>query len=91
MFMVYDDIEYQKNSKSGIVSSDSHESRELSIIHHKHEDGEYKDAWCAIKDGFQEQEHQVGRSQRTLLCSVSEKNCFVIQEVKDFFCFYLIL
>ena len=73
MFMVYDDIEYQKNSKSGIVSSDSHESRELSIIHHKHEDGEHEDAWCAIKDGFEQQEHQVKGCQRFLICPVPWK------------------
>ena len=50
--MVYDDIEYQQNSKCGIVSSESHGSGKLSIIHHKHETGEYEDPGCAVKDGF---------------------------------------
>ena len=68
--MVYDDIEYQQNSKCGIVSSESHGSGELSIIHHKHEAGEYEDAGCAVKNGFKQQEHQVKGCQRILICPV---------------------
>ena len=37
IIMVYDNIEYHQKSKCGIVSSESHGSGKLSIIHHKHE------------------------------------------------------